>query len=424
MTPQLPRLRPIEVQPFIQDGQQMLLLRDPLSLSGQIAVLPRALGPALALCDGIHTPRGIQTALVLQHRLQVSLGVVEQIIAALDELCLLDNERAAAAQAHALAAYRDAPYRAPALAGGSYPADPAALTALLDGYLADARGRCGEDMKPRPGLAGLVSPHIDFPRGGPVYAAVWEQAAAAVRAADLAIIFGTDHYGGHGKLTLTRQHYATPYGVLPTAVDVVDAAASAIGMEAAFEEELHHRSEHAIEFAAVWLHHMRGGARGGAACEIVPVLCGSFGHYVAGAADPNGDGRIAALVAALKQATAGRRVVVVAAADLAHIGPAFGGAEVDAAGQAALQAADTEVLAQINQGDAAGFFRTLQRVGDHNNVCGLPPIYLALRLLGPVTGETVAYDQCPADEHGTSWVSVAGVVWGRRRDPSLGSRRN
>lgn len=403
----------------------MLLLRDPLSLSGQIAVLPRALGPALALCDGVHTPRGIQTALVLQHRLQVSLGVVEQIIAELDELCLLDNERAAAARAQALAAYRDAPYRPPALAGGSYPADPVALAALLDGYLADVRSRHDETVRPQmrqgPGLAGLVSPHIDFPRGGPVYAAVWERAAAAVRAADLAIIFGTDHYGGHGRLTLTRQHYATPYGVLPTAVDVVDAVAEAIGAagsggatgaETAFEEELHHRSEHAIEFAAVWLHHMRGGAAGAAACEIVPVLCGSFGHYVAGAADPGGDARIAALVATLKKATAGRRVVVVAAADLAHIGPAFGGAEVDAAGQEALRAVDAEVLAQINQGDADGFFHALQRVEDRNNVCGLPPIYLALRLLGPVAGETVAYDQCPADEHGTSWVSVAGVVWG------------
>ncbi len=48
---------------------------------------------------------------------------------------------------------------------------------------------------------------------------------------------------------------------------------------------------------------------------------------------------------------------------------------------------------------------------DRNNVCGLPPIYLALRLLGETAGETVAYDQCPADEENTSWVSVAGMVW-------------
>lgn len=408
MPEHLPKLRPIEVYPFVQDGRPMLLLRDPLSLSGQIAALPQVLGPALALCDGRHTPRGIQTALVLQHRLQVSLDVVEQIVATLDELCLLDNERAAAVQAQALAEYRRAPHRPPALAGSSYPADPGELHERLEGYRAAARQQYADVIRPRPGLCGLVSPHIDYGRGGPVYAAVWEQAAAAACAADLAIIFGTDHYGGHGALTLTRQQYATPYGVLPTNHAIVDAAAAAIGEEAAFEEELHHRSEHSIELAAIWLHHMRGGI----ACEVTPVLCGSFGHFVAGAADPERDARITALVTALKQATAGRRILVVAAADLAHIGPAFGGVEVDAAGRDALRAADAGLLAQVHEGDATGFFQALQQVQDRNNVCGLPPIYLALRLLGSVAGETIAYDQCPADDHETSWVSVAGVVWG------------
>ena len=50
-------------------------------------------------------------------------------------------------------------------------------------------------------------------------------------------------------------------------------------------------------------------------------------------------------------------------------------------------------------------------VEDSNDVCGLPPIYLSLRLLGKTRGETIAYDQCPADEQDTSWVSVAGMLW-------------
>ncbi|MGD1995059.1 MAG: hypothetical protein PVI59_17850, partial [Anaerolineae bacterium] len=52
---------------------------------------------------------------------------------------------------------------------------------------------------------------------------------------------------------------------------------------------------------------------------------------------------------------------------------------------------------------------------DQYNVCGLPPIYLMLRALGSVTGELVAYDQCPADEEGTSLVSICGVLF-RRQD--------
>jgi hypothetical protein len=48
---------------------------------------------------------------------------------------------------------------------------------------------------------------------------------------------------------------------------------------------------------------------------------------------------------------------------------------------------------------------------DRNNVCGAPPIYLALRALHPVRGDLVAYEHCPADQRGSSAVSVCGVVF-------------
>ena len=59
---------------------------------------------------------------------------------------------------------------------------------------------------------------------------------------------------------------------------------------------------------------------------------------------------------------------------------------------------------------ADGFFDAIRRVGDRNNVCGLPPIYLMLRLLPGTQGEVVAYDRCPADANGTSLVSICGVT--------------
>ncbi|MCX7668452.1 MAG: AmmeMemoRadiSam system protein B [Anaerolineae bacterium] len=403
-----PKLRPIEIKPFVHDRQPTLLLRDPLSLSGKMMTLPAVLGPVLAACDGTRDAHGIQAAVMRHFGLRVSLNVIGQVLEALDELYLLDNDRAAAAQAQALIAYRNAAFRPPALADGSYPSDPGLLRHMLAGYQAEARARRDGNMPQTSAeLRGLISPHIDYPRGGPVYAAVWDAAAGAVRDAELAIIFGTDHYGGLGRLTLTRQHYATPFGLLPTDQEAVNAAVEALGEEAAFEEELHHRSEHSIELAAVWLHYVRDGRP----CRIVPVLCGSFSHFVAGMADPDCDPRIASLVAALQGVTSGRRTVVIAAADLAHIGPAFGGEPVDGAGKDALHAADAGLLDCINRGDATGFFTALRQVEDRNNVCGLPPIYLALRYLAPTSGRAVAYDQCPADEEGTSWVSVAGVVW-------------
>jgi AmmeMemoRadiSam system protein B len=119
---------------------------------------------------------------------------------------------------------------------------------------------------------------------------------------------------------------------------------------------------------------------------------------------------VPALVSTLQGALRGRRVLVVAAADLSHVGPAFGGYPVDMAGRARLQAADDALLEHVCAGDVRGFLEAIRRVEERNNVCGVSAIYAALRLLDPVQGELVAYERCPADERGTSFVSVCGVL--------------
>ncbi len=399
-----PKLRHVETHPTMHHGRPALLLRDPLRLTDRVLIVPQALVPLLLLCDGTHDVDGIQAALAVRFGLPLSREQIEGFLQQLDEALMLENGRFAQAQEKILEAYRSAPYRTPALAGSSYPADPEELRRYLQSF---------QDQVPsdRPAIEdgrGLVSPHIDYQRGGPIYAQVWSRAAEMVRQADLAIIFGTDHNGSFGTLTLTRQNYATPFGVLPTATDVVGALAAAIGPERAFAEELHHRGEHSIELAAVWLHHVREGRE----LEIVPILCGSFHHFITGITDPGKDPTFAAVVKALRDATAGRQVIVVAAADLAHIGPAFGDPQpIDWAGKARLQAADEMLIQAICQGDAEEFFRLIRAEGDRRRICGLPPIYMTLRFLGGAQGELTGYDRCPADMQGTSFVSVCGVVF-------------
>jgi len=401
---QFPKLRAVDLQPFMRGGRPSILLRDPLQLAERTIVIPQQLAPVLALCDGTRDAGGLSAALAVRYGLRATPEVLEQLLAALDEALLLENDRFAQARERVLAEYRQAPFRSPASAGRAYPADADELRQLLDGYL-DAV-EC-EDSRPRE-VRGLVCPHIDYRRGGPTYAQTWKRVADAVREADLVVLLGTDHFGDGGLVTLTRQHYATPLGVLPTAVESVDALAAAIGPEKAFAGELAHRSEHSIELAAVWLHHVRAGEP----CELLPILCGSFAPFVRGEAQPESDPTLAALVDGIKQALRGRRALVVAAADLAHVGPAFGGQPVDLMGRAQLQAADDELIERMCAGDGPGFFAAIKRDGDRRNVCGLPPIYLALRALAPVEGERVAYERCPADQDGTSLVSVCGIILG------------
>jgi AmmeMemoRadiSam system protein B len=366
-------------------------------------VIPQQLGPFLALCDGTRDIGGLQASLAIRCGLRIGTDVLEQLLATLDEALLLDNDRFALAQEQALDEYRQAPARIPSSAGRSYPGDADELRHTLDSYL----GAADADPVHITDIYGLVSPHIDYERGGPVYAAVWRQATDAARAADLVVLLGTDHYGDN-LVTLTRQHYSTPFGVLPTAREVVDALAEAIGPDEAFADELLHRNEHSIELAAVWLHHVREGQP----CEVVPILCGSFSRFVRGEAEPTHDPTIQSLTDALKQSIAGRRTLVVAAADLAHVGPAFGGAPQGLMERAYLQSADQALIERICAGDAEGFFEAIKQQGDRYNVCGLPPIYLALRVLETTAGQKVAYDRCPADGNGTSLVSICGVLLG------------
>lgn len=401
-----PKLRAIEARLVQQGGQPAIMLRDPLQLSGRAIFLPPQLAPLLELCDGTRDESALRAALAVRAGIRLTPTALEHILAQLDDALLLDNKRFAQAYAAALQEFRAAPCRPPSLAGINYPARGEELSAMLREYMNSAPDP-GQQRDARP-IRGLVSPHIDYQRGGPVYAQVWSRVAEAIRETEIAIVFGTDHISGETGLTLTRQHYATPWGVLPTARHVVEAMAQAMGDQVAFREELHHRVEHSIELATVWLHYLLGDRP----CELVPILCGPFQRFVTGDEQPGQDATLSAAIEALKAATASARTIVVAAGDLAHVGPAFGDSHpIDWLGRARLTAADQQLMATICTGDAEAFFQGVKEEQDRRRICGLPPIYLALRYLDGATGEVSGYMQCPADQRGTSLVSICGIVF-------------
>lgn len=402
-----PKLRPHEAGWIQHNGQPVLYLRERTGLSEHAVAIPAALAPMLSLCDGTRDVGRLRTAFMLHSGIDLPTQVIEQILDQLDAALLLDSPRAAAAERTALQAFRAAPFRQPILAGKAYPEEPHALRQRLDEYVESSRDIGQQDGTRNKDIRGVISPHIDFERGGHVYARVWCEALEAVREAEVVVIFGTDHAGKPGKLTFTRQSYGTPWGVLPTDTSIVDEVAETIGHDDAFEEELNHRSEHSIELASIWLHYTLDGS----SRKVVPILCGSFHHFALGIADPSSDRRLESALAALRNATAGKRTVVIAAADLAHVGPAFGDpSPFGAVEKAMVSAADKVILSAIERGSADEFLRHLRDEGDRRRVCGMPPIYMTLRLLKNSSGYTVDYTQCPADATGGSLVSIAGVV--------------
>ena len=104
----------------------MLLLRDPLRLSVAQIAIPRPLGLLLGLMDGTRDEAGLEAALQVRVGVVLAPGLLAKLLADLDEVYLLDNERFAQARAEALRAYREAPFRPLTVDGGGFPSSDGA----------------------------------------------------------------------------------------------------------------------------------------------------------------------------------------------------------------------------------------------------------------------------------------------------------
>ncbi len=402
-----PRLRALEAFPTVVEGETVVCLRDPSGLTDHVALLPRAIAGIVALFDGTRTTGEIAGEIAALAGTRIPETAVANLVDQLDQGLFLDSPRFHAHRVALLDEFRAAPHRAPAHAGASYADDHEVLAEELSHWLAAAaaapRTRTGDAP------VGLIAPHIDFTRGGPVYGQGYRALAAAGRP-DLVIVFGTDHNGADHPFTLTRKSYATPLGLVETDTDLVDAvarASSGAGLDL-FADEFHHRHEHSIEFQAVWLRHVFGERTP----PILPILCGSLHRWMDGEATPSDDPTLRDFLAALRRLTAGRRLLVVAGADLAHIGPRFGDAPVGPSERAHCEESDRAALAHCAAGDADGFFRHISAEEDRRRVCGLAPIWATLAFLDgrAAPGELSGYEQCPADDRGHSLVSIASML--------------
>ena len=401
-----PVLRPLDFQPVLYQERTMWLLRDPLRLTEEQLLLPAPLAQLLTYFDGSRDLAQIRQAFRQEVGQEIGLDVIRHTLQQLDEACLLENARSRRAKEKQLQSYHSRSHRPPALADVTYPANERDLTHLFDSYGRDDNLNGWKPWRGR----GIISPHIDYERGGPVYARVWRRAAAAIAEAELVLIFGTDHNGGLGTITLTQQAYATPFGVLPAAPDLVQALAEALGPERAYDLELNHREEHSVELSAVWLHYIYRQV-GLSPAPMVPILCGSFQHFLSNGHHPGDDASFNAFLETLRRQTEGLRVLAVASVDLAHVGPAFGDPyPIRGARREEIARSDRQLIAAIGQGDHARFYRQIAGSGDRHRICGFSSLYLMLRYLGNQEGREIAYAHCPADEQEMSLVSICGLL--------------
>lgn len=206
--------------------------------------------------------------------------------------------------------------RPAAVAGSFYPADPAALEAVVERCLAAAHA---EGPPPR----ALIAPHAGYVYSGPVAGMAYAQLAALRGRLRRVVLLGPAHRVGFEGLAVSdAEAFETPLGRVP-----LDAAARerALALPQVRRLEAAHAREHSLEVQLPFLQHVLGEFR------LAPFAVG----------DASGE-EVAEVVEALWEDD---ETLVVVSSDLSHYLPYEEARRVDAATTRAIEELRPEAIA-------------------------------------------------------------------------------
>jgi AmmeMemoRadiSam system protein B len=400
-----PQLRPIQAAPVPGSGGRQFEVRDASGISPVGVRVPANVMFILSLFDGRHSLRDVQVAYTRRFGDLLMTDQLRRLVDQLDQALLLEGDRFQQAWAAIKADFAAQPVRAASHAGTAYDADPERLAAALDAVLAPVADQPYACDRPP---AAMIAPHIDLARGGACYGLAYRELAKADPPAEVYVILGTSHAGGETPLIGTEKDFETPLGTAAVDRDFVRALAGRLEFDLC-SDEVRHRGEHSIEFQVVWLQHA---LRERGSPTIVPLLCSGFHQTAGGLADPSAAPQVRASLDALRQTIVecGKRVCVIAGADLSHVGARFGDAPPTLADLDALRRTDLEMLEHVRSADAAAFYADLATDGDRRHICGFPPIYAMLRAASPGEGHLLGYDRALERDTG-SVVTFASLAY-------------
>jgi AmmeMemoRadiSam system protein B len=411
-----PALRALEsiVVPDKQHGK-VLVLRDTQGVTDAHAVIPPVLVPVIARFNGQLTCADVAREVSEELGAEVPVDVVVHLARELERGLFLEGTAFRDARRRVEREFAEMPVRPASHAGGAYHGDSAGLGRYIEqSCLRKANGGPSTsvsqrtDGEPRGTLRALVAPHIDPWRGAIGYGHAYGALAASLPPeADTFVLFGTSHAPMREPFALCRKAFDTPFGAVEADGESIDRLAEAAGGFDPYADQFNHKREHSLEFQVVFLRAVLQGRP----VRIVPILAG-LGAAQASGEDPARDGRVVRFLDRVRALVDERpgRVVLVAGADLAHVGPRFGDARPFDAGQRVeLARTDRESLERAVSVDSAGFWAHVAGDLDERRVCGLAPIWSLLRSLSSgIRGRLLHYEQTVDAEDG-SIVSHAAV---------------
>ncbi|MBI4228091.1 MAG: AmmeMemoRadiSam system protein B [Deltaproteobacteria bacterium] len=401
-----PKLNPVEGLPVEYRGQKLICLRDPRNINGKaVFVSPTAL-LIIQHFDGKHSIIDIQKSYMERFRSILFRDEITKLINQLDESLLLQSEHYLNHQRRIEEEFDKSVFRESSHAGLSYPQEREELVKWLNSFFEKANQQHPTNSE-NGKITGLISPHIDFKRGGTSYALAYKELIDDTEA-DIYIIFGTSHYANVANpFILTRKNFKTPFGEIETDVELIEKLTKSSEWNL-FEGEIAHLTEHSIEFQLVFLQYLFGNRK---QFKILPILCNSFNGLIQNGNSPKDDVKVFTFLKAINGIikTLGDRVFIIAGADLAHVGQKFGDTKpVSESTLRWIKERDLLSLSFTEQIDADGFYRCIEEENDKRKICRLSPIYCLLSTINAKRGKLIDYDQALEPDTG-SVVSFASV---------------
>jgi len=401
-----PALRwPLDVQHQEVNSQKILVLSCPLGIAEQPLGLHAATAPLLQNFTGKLSIDEIQRRFNPQG---CTRELIEELIELLDKHLFLDSPRYSAAAERVRLEFLNLPQRPAFLAGLGYSAAPTALAAELEQLLVTSPALAIQP--PQSSLLGVVSPHIDYRRGGACYGITWNQLRA--HSHDLYLLMGTSHQYSELMFHLTRKDFASPLGVLPTDRTFMEQVAGRYGVVRSFTDELLHRREHSLELQIPFLRHLKNTP------TIAPILVGSFYQMLTSGKAPHEFAMYEDFISSLAEACqerleTGSRLCVVAGVDMAHVGPHFGDIEALTPGyMQQVEVRDRAYLEAIKSQDKKALWQHIAEDSDARRICGFPTMYTILDLFERLQLQYTAtlYDYRQAVDYSTGCaVTFAGM---------------
>ncbi|MGB9691536.1 MAG: AmmeMemoRadiSam system protein B [Candidatus Sumerlaeaceae bacterium] len=410
-----PAVRPLDMHPAQVEGRDVIVVRDPLGVMEGTAILQAH--PLLLVFFQLANGRTscAQMAELVTRATGTLIGaeVFESIAKQLDEALLLRSPRFLEAYERKRQQFAESPVRPPCVfrANGSDRLEM--IKALADQLRGHARAPGAPpttlDLQPR-SVVGVLSPHIDYDRGGAAYAWAYRALKEHGVGAKTYVVLGTSHKPMAHRFVATRKHFETPLGLVETDQELLDELAQAFSGEL-FADEFAHASEHTIELQAVYLRHTFGD---GQTPRIVPILVGSFEDMFLNGAKPSEDSEISQFCAALREIFSrhGERVGLIAGVDLSHCGPHFGQPVMnDEEREREIELSDRGALAAIESGNPETFFDYFRDDGNAQQVCSIATIYVAMAAMqGHAVPRVLTYQQANTHDR-TCLVSFASVAF-------------